>query len=82
MPEMLTHIRVMQANRTAARAYSQAKKKVEDLFATLEVNDGDRIRFSGPDTDESYVIEARGRSGGGITVPEWSKVTAGKVTKL
>ena len=82
MPEMLMHIRVMQDNRAAAKAYMKAKKKVGDLFATLEVNDGDRIRFTSVADSTGYVIEARGRSGGGIVVPQWAKVTAGKVTKL
>ena len=82
MPEIITHLRVMQANRDAARAYGKAKKQIDAIFATLEVNDGDRIRFTSPEDPTGWVIPAKGRSGGGFEVPQWAKVTAGKVTKL
>lgn len=63
-------------NKAIAKRMRKAKALVKEVIEAEKLTDGERLRCGG------YVVEGKGRSGGGIEVPMWSKVTAGKIKAL
>lgn len=59
-----------------AKAFGKSKKKLYELVNGLELKDGERVRIG------RFVVTGRARSGGGITVPIWSKTGIGSVSAL
>ena len=78
-PELENAIQIIMDNeldQETRKALSHARKTIKAVTEQYGLEDGQRLRCG------RFVITGKGRSGGGFSVPQWSKTTVGKITEM
>ena len=78
-PELEAAIQIImdsEIDQETRKELGRARKTIKQVTEQYELEDGQRLRCG------RFVITGKGRSGGGFSVPQWSKTTVGKITEL